>query len=106
MESRVQALQYIFDWDPQKESRNIRKHKVAFRQAAKVFRDPRHLTIYDEDHSEDEERWVTLGIGEAGLLLVVAHTFEKIDQDKVSIRMISARKAVPAEKAVYGKENQ
>lgn len=99
-------MQYIFDWDPQKESRNIRKHKVAFSHAAKVFRDPRHLTIYDEDHSEDEERWVTLGIGEAGLLIVVVHTYEQNDQDKVSIRMISARKAVPVEAALYRKENQ
>ncbi len=99
-------MQYIFDWDPPKQSRNIRKHKITFRQAATVFRDPRHLTIYDEEHSEDEERWVTLGIGEAGLLLVVVHTFEQLEKDKVSIRVISVRKATPAEITRYKEENQ
>ncbi len=99
-------MQYIFDWDPRKESRNTRKHKVAFRQAATVFRDPRHLTTHDEEHGEDEERWITLGIGEAGLLLVVVHTFEQLTKDNVSIRMISARKATPAEITRYKEENQ
>jgi len=99
-------LQYIFDWDPPKQSRNIRKHKITFQQAATVFRDPQHLTIYDEEHSEDEERWDTLGIGEAGLLLVVVHTFEQLEEDKVSIRIISARKATGAEIAQYKEENQ
>ncbi len=99
-------MHYIFDWDPHKESINIRKHKVTFRQAATVFRDPRHLTIFDEEHSEDEDRWVTLGIGEAGLLLVVVHTFEQLEEEKVSIRMISARKAKTAEIAQYKEDNQ
>ena len=64
------------------------------------------MTIYDEEHSEDEERWVTLGIGEAGFLFVVVHTFEQVEKDKVSIRIISARKATPAEIVRYKEENQ
>ena len=99
-------MQYIFDWDPHKQSRNIRRHKLTFQQAATVFRDPRHLTLYDEDHSEDEDRWITLGVGENGLLLVVVHTFEQLDKEKISLRIISARKATPAEIAQYKEVNQ
>jgi uncharacterized DUF497 family protein len=99
-------LQYKFDWDPQKASINLRRHKITFRQAATVFRDPYHLSIYDEEHSEDEERWITLGIGEAGLLLIVVHTFEQLDKDKVSIRIISARKATDTEVEQYREVNQ
>jgi len=99
-------LQYKFDWDPRKASTNIRKHKVTFQQAACVFRDPQHLSIYDEGHSEDEDRWITLGMGEGGALLIVVHTFEPLDKDNVSIRMISARKATPAEITHYKEVNQ
>ena len=54
-------MRYEFDWDPVKERQNIRKHHVSFRQAATVFRDPNQLSIYDEEHSEEEDRWITMG---------------------------------------------
>jgi uncharacterized DUF497 family protein len=99
-------LRYKFDWDPHKASINIRRHKITFQQAASVFRDPQHLSIYDEEHSQDEDRWITLGIDEAGLLLIVVHTFEQLDKDNVSIRIISARKATPTEITQYKEVNQ
>lgn len=49
-------MRYKFDWDPTKEVENIHKHRVSFRRAATVFRDPNHLSIYDEEHSEIENR--------------------------------------------------
>jgi len=52
------TIRYHFDWNPIK---NQRKHNLSFRQAATVFRDPSQLSIYDEDHSENEERWITIG---------------------------------------------
>ena len=48
-------MRYEFDWDPARERRNIQKHQVVFRQAATVFRDPSQLSLYDEDHSKDDE---------------------------------------------------
>lgn len=98
-------MRYRFDWDPVKERKNIRKHNVTFALAATVFRDPNQLSIYDEGHSEDEYRWVTIGITARGGLLVVAHTFEQIEPSLRSIRIISARKAVKKEVEQYRKGN-
>ena len=86
-------MRYEFDWDPNKERANIRKHGISFRQAASVFRDPNQLSIFDEAHSEKEERWITLGIDSAGILRVIVHTFDQVDENLWRIRMISARKA-------------
>lgn len=69
---------YHFEWDAAKARANLSKHGVSFRTATVVFRDPLALTVYDEEHSEDEERWVTLGRAPGGQYLVVAHTFAEI----------------------------
>jgi uncharacterized DUF497 family protein len=98
-------LRYNFDRDPVKESQNIREHKVAFRRAATVFRDPNQLSIYDEEHSEGEDRWITIGIDSSGILRVVIHTFEQVDEDLCEIRIISARKATSAETNQYREGN-
>ena len=91
-------LHYHFDWDPSKERRNIRKHKLPFRRATSVFHDPNQLTIYDEEHStDDEERWITIGIDCGGVLRVVVHTAEQLEKNSIEIRIISARKAKPKE---------
>jgi len=86
-------LRYEFDWDPNKERANIRKHGISFRQAASVFRDPNQLSIFDEGHSEKEDHWITLGIDNTGILRIVVHTFEQVNEELWRIRMISARKA-------------
>ena len=94
-------MRYKFDWDPAKEAENIRKHKMTFRQAATVFRDPNQLSIYDEEHSEVEDRWITIGIDSTGVLRVVVHTFEQISEDLCEIRIISVRKATKREARQY-----
>jgi len=66
---------YGFEWDPRKAQSNAKKHGIAFDRAAAVFLDPRALTEFDSVHSHDEDRWVTLGMDGAGILLVVCHTF-------------------------------
>lgn len=99
-------MQYSFDWDPAKEKANIRKHQVSFRRAATIFRDPNQLSIYDEEHSEAEERWVSIGIDSDGVLRVVVHTFEPIGQDSCEIRIISARKATHAEVEQYEEKDR
>lgn len=74
---------------------------MSFQRAATVFRDPNQISIYDEEHSENEDRWVTIGIDSEGTLRVVVHTFAPISQSAYKIRIISARKATKAETAVY-----
>lgn len=86
-------MRYEFDWDPDTERANIRKHGLSFRQAASVFRDPNQLSKFDEGHSEKEDRWITLGLDSTGVLRVVVHTFEQVDENLWRIRVISARKA-------------
>jgi hypothetical protein len=71
-----------------KEAQNVRKHKVSFRRAATTFRDPNQLSIYDEEHSESEERWVTTGLDSTGILRVVVHTFEQVDEGLCDTRII------------------
>lgn len=94
-------MRYRFEWDPAKEKANIRKHRVSFRQGATIFRDPNQLSIYDEEHSEEEERWITMGLDSRGILLVVVHTFEDLEPDLCEMRIISARKADPVEARQY-----
>ena len=91
---------YNFDWDPNKALSNVRKHKVSFRQAMSVFSDPYQISVYDVEHSDDEDRWHTLGRDFAGNLLVVVHTAEETDND-LNIRIISARKASTTQRETY-----
>lgn len=95
------GLEYSFDWDFAKEASNRRKHRVSFRQAATVFKDPRQISIYDDKHSQNEDRWTTLGIDSSGTLRVVIHTFESVSEGLCRIRIISARKATKAEILQY-----
>ena len=53
-------MKYIFEWDPVKANTNKRKHNIFFEIAATIFNDPDALTIFDEAHSEFEDRWIAL----------------------------------------------
>jgi uncharacterized DUF497 family protein len=66
-----------------------------------VLHDPLALSVYDEDHSEQEERWITLGQAVNGSLLVVVHTFEELDGNEARVRLISARPATAHERRQY-----
>jgi hypothetical protein len=92
---------YRFAWDPEKAAGNRGKHGVTFEQAATVFRDPLALSLYDEEHSETEERWLTLGLDENSALLVVSHTFEELSDEEALVRVISAREATAREREQY-----
>ena len=76
----------LFEWDGRKAAGNLRKHRIDFAEAATVFADPLSITIPDPDHSEEEERFVTLGMSTAQRLLVVVHTVRR-----ERIRLITAR---------------
>ena len=86
-----------FEWDDVKEQKNIKKHGISFSLAKKVFNDPNRIEIYDESHSVDEDRYITIGeINGTYMLVMVVYT----DRDEV-IRIISARLATKAEKEEY-----
>ena len=85
-----------FEWAPRKAVLNLRKHRISFDEAASVFGDLVSLTISDPDSSLDETRFITLGRSNVGRLLAVVHT-ERDDK----IRLISARRASPRERANY-----
>jgi uncharacterized DUF497 family protein len=85
-----------FEWDPKKAAANARKHRVTFDEAMTVFADARALTAYDPDHSDDEDRFLTIGVSADGRVLLVSHT-DRGD----SIRIISARKADKQEREEY-----
>jgi len=97
-------LQYNLEWDPKKAINNLHKHKFTFEKAAEVFLDPLSISIFDEDHSIDEERWVTIGRDKKGILLVVVHTFDVQGRNNRKIRIITARKATLNEAKQYESE--
>ena len=83
-----------FEWDEEKAKINLKKHGIPFETAAKVFLDENRIEIYDEAHSADENRYITIGL--AGEVLFVVYT-ERHPQ----IRLISARLATARERKVY-----
>jgi uncharacterized DUF497 family protein len=87
-----------FDWDPSKAAANLRKHQVSFDDAKTVFFDDFAVQFFDEEHSEDEERFIMLGMSSNARLLVVCHC-ERAGGEV--IRIISARKATRGESAFY-----
>ena len=91
-----------FEWDVRKEQINIKKHGVSFEQASYVFSDPFSLSMYDPDHSEDEDRYILIGKSNNEILLTIVHTFR--DSEGVEmVRVISARKATKKETKTYQK---
>jgi uncharacterized DUF497 family protein len=95
------GLKYNFEWDPAKAKANIKKHRVGFDRATEIFIDPMMLTIYDEVHSESEDRWITVGEDRNNVTLVVVHTFKEADPSNAPIRIISARRATKQEDHQY-----
>lgn len=87
-----------FEWDERKAKANVKKHGVGFEEAKSAFYDDRAKLIDDPDHSENEDRFVLLGLSSALQLLVVCHCYRG---DDGVIRIISARKATAKETQFY-----
>ena len=94
-------FEYNFEWDIRKAAANIHKHGVSFENTATVFRDAGAMSLFDQKHSADENRWITLGLDNRGQLLVVCHTWRETETVAASCRIISARKAGRKEAAQY-----
>lgn len=89
----------MFEWDPAKAKSNEAKHGVSFEQAETIFEDPMAITYPDPDHSNTEEREITIGKAEDQIILTVAHT-----ERSGRIRLISARRATKAEQRRYERD--
>ncbi|MDP3038847.1 MAG: BrnT family toxin [Deltaproteobacteria bacterium] len=87
-----------FEWDEKKSGENKRKHGVSFEEAQTVFLDEKAIRYYDPDHSQDEDRFIMLGMSFKLRVLVVCHCYRL--HDKV-IRIVSARKANKKETVAY-----
>ena len=85
-----------FEWDEDKAKTNLNKHGVTFEEASSVFGDPLAVTFPDPDHSEDEDRELTIGYSDNDRLLIVSHT-----RRGDNIRLINARRAAKSERDVY-----
>lgn len=92
-----------FEWDTRKSSLNRSKHGVTFDEAESVFFDDNALLIDDPDHSDEENRFVLLGFSFRLRVLLVCHCYRRRGD---VIRIISARKADPAERQLYGQRRQ
>jgi len=88
-------MYYRFEWDEKKNALNLKKHGVSFETASMVFNDPKRLDIYDEGHSEYEDRWNTIGLFSFEIFSVIYTMRNGI------IRIISARKAKKIEEEAY-----
>ena len=87
-----------FEWNIEKSISNKKKHGIPFEEAQTAFLDENALLIHDPDHSVEEDRFVLLGMSYKLRLLIVCHCYRKNEN---IIRIISARKATPAEQKQY-----
>ena len=87
-----------FEWDEAKNKQNRLKHGVWFEEAQSVFGDPKSRLFFDPEHSDQEDRFVLLGMSAAARLLVIVHCYR--DSDSM-VRIISARKATKKEVRFY-----
>lgn len=87
-----------FEWDRRKETANRKKHGLSFSEAKTAFFDENARVIADPDHSDEEDRFILLGLSSQLRLLVVCHCYR---EDEDTIRIISARKATRSEQRAY-----
>jgi uncharacterized protein len=96
-------MSLIFEWDTDKARINLTRHKVSFEEAKTLFNDPLLVTFLDENHSDIEERFISIGISAHNRILLVIHTDQRETADNISIRIISCRKATSSERESYEK---
>jgi uncharacterized protein len=89
-------MKLTFEWDESKAKTNMRKHNVGFDEGKTIFNDPFLLTFPDMDNSDDEERYISIGLSDRDRILVLIHT-----DRQGRIRIISCRKATTRERRYY-----
>ena len=91
------------EWDESKAKANVKKHGVSFEEARTVFYDENAIQFYDPDHSDDEDRFILLGLSFKVQVLVVCHCFR---ESETVVRIISARKADKDEEHEYWRQRK
>jgi uncharacterized DUF497 family protein len=99
----VRMAELRFEWDLRKEKTNIKKHGVSFEEARTAFYDESAVQFYDPDHSDEEDRFVLLGLSLKPQVLVVCHCFR---ESETVVHIISARKADKDEELEYWKRRK
>lgn len=92
---------FVFEWDEKKEKVNIGKHKVSFAEAQTIFDDRFLVTFFDEFHSDEEQRFISIGFSNQNRILLAVHTEVIESADNIIIRIISCRKATALEREIY-----
>jgi uncharacterized DUF497 family protein len=92
---------FVFEWDENKEKANLRKHKISFAEARTIFDDPFLITFFDEFHSHEEERLISIGLSGNNRILLTIHTEVSENAGVIVIRIISCRKATALERKIY-----
>ncbi len=82
-----------FDWDDEKAESNKKKHGVSFAEAATAFSDPNAIELLDGKNSDEEDRWILVGLSAKSQVLLVVF----VEREEVAIRIVLARKAVKEE---------
>ena len=88
----------VFEWNRRKENANIKKHGISFNEALTTFYDENAVQFFDPDHSDEEDRFILVGVSHRLNTLVVCHCFR---ENEITVRIISARKADKDEENVY-----
>ena len=94
-------MKLIFEWDAQKSRANVKKHKVNFDESKTIFGDPHLVTYFDDFHSDDEERYISIGYSVQNRILLAVHTEHEETENTLIIRIISSRKVTPMERKYY-----
>ena len=89
---------FTFEWGVEKSGKNLKKHGISFEEAESVFLDESGLLIGDPDHSDEEDRFILLGMSVSLKMLVVCHCYRSENE---TIRIISARRANKREATAY-----
>jgi uncharacterized DUF497 family protein len=90
--------EFRFEWDSAKERANLKKHGIAFDEARTVFSDENAVQFFDPDHSEEEDRFILLGMSAKLRVIIVCHCFR---ESETVVRVFSARKADKNEEREY-----
>lgn len=91
----------LFEWDEAKSLENLRKHRVSFLEAKTIFNDPLLVSFPDDEHSENEERLISIGLSARNRILLAVHTERAYEGNALVIRLISCRRATSRERRVY-----
>ena len=78
--------QFQFEWDDLKAARNLLKHDITFEHASTIFNDPRMLSLADLEHSDTEDRWLSIGLASNGAILFIVYLRSESDPASTKIR--------------------